>query len=82
MKQTIQHTAEELKEINQLMKQLRTTEGFYQYFFNLLPKYVTRMEAFNHANDKNFEIFGEYRYTCYQSFMSARYKHNKKKKNK
>lgn len=73
---------EQLHEDLQLMRQLRTPIGFYKYFFSLLPKFTTRIDAFNAANDKHLEFFGEYRYASYKSFASCRFKINQRKKKK
>lgn len=61
---------------NQLMRQLATSTGFYEYYFKQLKHHRTNIECFNSVNEAYFEIFGEYRYSDYRSFMTT----NSKKK--
>lgn len=42
--------------------------GFFQYYFDMLPGFRTKYECFNHVNEQYFDLFGEYRYTDYNSF--------------
>lgn len=60
----------------EIIRQIATPVGFYSYFFSLLPtkefKDKTRFEVFNYVNDLHFELFGEYKYSSYQSFLNAR----------
>lgn len=53
---------------NQLMRELGTNEGFFKHYFENLPKHRTQIECFNMINDQYFEFFGEFRYSCYNSF--------------
>lgn len=70
-----------LRNENRLLKQLGTREGFYQYYFEQLPKHRTNVECFNHCNDKHFDLFGEYKYESYNSFRKlVTYYHNKRNK--
>ena len=65
---------------NQLFKTLggKSPDGFYIYYFNELPFHRNQNECFNHVNNLYLELFGEYRYSSYDSF---RRKYNKEIKN-
>ncbi|RZJ33733.1 MAG: hypothetical protein EOO51_12640 [Flavobacterium sp.] len=72
---------EKLEKQNQLMRQLSTRDGFYAKYFEEIPKAKTNEEAFNTLNDLYFELFGEYRYSDFDSFKTVtnrNYKKNKK----
>jgi hypothetical protein len=66
-----------LKKENELLKKLATNSGFYTYYFEMLPKCKTFTEAFNMANDKYHELFGQYKYSSYNSFQNAMKKKSK-----
>jgi hypothetical protein len=66
-----------LKKENELLKKLATTTGFYTYYFEMLPKCKTFTEAFNMANDEYYELFGQYKYSSYNSFQNAMKKKSK-----
>lgn len=53
---------------NRLLRTLGTREGFFQYYFEQLPKHRTQVECFNFVNEKHFDLFGEWRYETYNSF--------------
>lgn len=53
---------------NEMMKQLSTKSGFCDYYFQLLPKVKTTKKAFSKVNKMYFDLFGEYRYTNFESF--------------
>ena len=72
---------EELQYENKLLKKLATTQGFFQYYFEQLPKHRTMPECFNAVNDKYFDLFGEYRFESYYSFRESLAYHRKKRKN-
>lgn len=62
----------------EIIRQIATAQGFYTYFFSLLSserfRSSTRLEVFNYVNELYFELFGEYRYSSYHSFLTARRK--------
>lgn len=66
--QLLQQLAE-LENQNNLMRQLATPKGFYDYWFKNLPKFRTRNECFLYVNDLFYDFFGEYRYSTYNSFQ-------------
>ena len=43
-------------------------KGFFQRYFNLLPKARTNVEAFNLVNEEYFTLFSEHKYSSYNSF--------------
>lgn len=57
-----------VREENQMMKTLGTNQGFFRYYFEQLKHHRTQIECFNMVNDRYFDFFGEYRYSCYNSF--------------
>lgn len=57
-----------LKENSKLLRELITTRGFINYYYNNLSKFETRKEAFEFCNDKYYEITGVYRFASIQSF--------------
>jgi hypothetical protein len=65
-----------------LMRQLGTTQGFIQAWFDKLKVTKTNEEAFDELNELYFKLYGTYRYSCYRSFRSAREYYFKKTKNK
>lgn len=60
-----------LQQENKLLRQLGTRTGFFQYYFDQLPKHRTQIECFNHVNDCHFDLFGEYKYESYHSFRRS-----------
>lgn len=68
------------QEENRLLKMLGTRQGFFQYYFEELPKHKTNMEAFTSANEKFFELFDEYRYESYNSFRGQLNSYHKNRK--
>ena len=71
---------EKLKKENELMRLLGSKEGFFKYYFNLLPKHTTRNECFNMVNESFYNLFGFYKYTSFYSFSNQYLKYRKKKK--
>ncbi|QQU04021.1 hypothetical protein [Myroides odoratus] len=64
----IQAENERLKKENELMKQIASTEGFYDYYFKQISYYRNRREAFKYVNDLYKKYFGCHRYSDYDSF--------------
>lgn len=67
----LQRKVSELQQENELMRQLGTTNGFFQAYFNMLKLARTNEEAFQSVNEQYFVFFGEYRYADHISFKSA-----------
>ncbi len=63
---------EKLQKQNEIMKQLATREGFYNYYFKTCKDAISNLDAFNKANDLYFELFKEYRYTDFNSFKRSK----------
>lgn len=53
---------------NNYMHQLGKSNGFLQVYLNSLGQFPTQIETFNHLNDLYFELWGEYRFSDYNSF--------------
>jgi len=71
----------EVKELQREIKLLRllgTRQGFFQYYFEELPRHRTNVECFIEINEKHFDLFGEYRYETYDSFRKQINHYNKK----
>jgi hypothetical protein len=69
-----------LKKEIRLMRQLATRQGFFQYYFEELPRHRTNVECFHTVNDKYCDLFGEWRYESYDSFRKQANHYNKNKK--
>jgi hypothetical protein len=80
MTATNQDQIQELQSTIKILKKLGTAEGFYQYFFEQLPKHRTNLECFNHVNDLHLDLFGEYRYSSWHSFRQTKHYLNLSKK--
>ncbi|MFD0701755.1 hypothetical protein [Myroides pelagicus] len=70
---TQQHLAaqveiERLRKENEVMKQIASTDGFYDYYFKNITKYPSRIDAFNYVNELYEKYFGCKRYKNYWSF--------------
>ena len=72
------HIEKQLNEMRQqveLMRSLATRSGFFKQYFKELarkeqgkPVHRTNYECFNHLNTVYFDLFGEYKYSTYNSF--------------
>ena len=71
------HEIEKLQEKLQLMIQLSTREGFYKFYFSKLNEYETNVKCFNEINEIYRSIFGEYRYSDFNSFRKFTNFHKK-----
>lgn len=61
----------------ELMRKLRTFDGFHSYFFSQIDKFKNRKECFDYCNQLFFDLFGEYRYSEYVYFRKAISKNRK-----
>ena len=68
----------ELNHKNNMYAKLGNTQKFFEYYVTELPKNRTNVAAFHVVNDLYFDLFGEYRYSSYDSFrrVYARYLKN------
>lgn len=64
---------------NELMRGLSTRKGFYNEFFKELKTASSNKEAFDNVNERYYNLFGQYRYSDYNSFkvMTNRYSNKK-----
>lgn len=67
---------EKLTKKLQLMQQLATTNGFYQFYFSQINKYPSNEACFEAVNNLYLELFNQERYRSYDSFRVI---HNRKK---
>lgn len=72
----VQAENERLKKENELMKQIASTEGFYDFYFKSITKYSSRIDAFNYVNGLYEKYFGSKRYKNYWSFKNVLNKRN------
>lgn len=68
-----------LEKENELMKKLSTTTGFYGEYFKELKTAKSNKSAFDNINEIYHELFGEYRYSDWNSFKKMTNYFNKKK---
>lgn len=64
----IQAENEKLRKENELMRQIASTDGFYDYYFKQIINFKTRREAFVYVNNLYKGFFGCLRYSDYDSF--------------
>jgi hypothetical protein len=70
---TVNKSYEELLLEVKIMRKLATKQGFFKYYFEQLKyqdKYKSNKEAFEAVNDLYFSLFGQYRYSSWQSFAN------------
>lgn len=74
----IQLQIKEMRIKVELMRSLATRSGFFKHYFkelgrkeNNTPVHRTNVECFNHVNDTYFELFGEEKYSNYNSFRRS-----------
>lgn len=56
---------------NAIMCKIATKKGFFEYYFELLPKFKTFHECFEYVNDLYKSLFGEYKYNSFHHFKTA-----------
>ncbi|MCB0448466.1 MAG: hypothetical protein KDD03_13345, partial [Gelidibacter sp.] len=60
-----------VQEIVQKANDLNTTVGFVKEYFNQLPHYVSRINAFNAVSVMYYNYFGHFRYNSFQDFQKT-----------
>lgn len=73
LQQELQKEIQILEAENERMKKLSTRIGFFEQFFLNLPFYECAIACFNFINDEYHSLFGQYRYSDYESFKQAKY---------
>ena len=68
-----------LEKENEAMRKLSTRKGFYNEYFNQLKLCKTNIEAFNVVNERYHVLFGQYRYSDWNSFKKMTNYYNQKK---
>jgi len=61
------------------IKRLGNRRGYFELFLENLPKFGTQKKAFYWLEDCYQGIFGEYRFTSFESFRVAFYRYLKSK---
>lgn len=61
---------EKLRKENEIMRQIASTDGFYEFYFQQISKYKSRIDAFNYVNELYSNYFGVKRYSNYCSFKN------------
>lgn len=61
------------------MRKLSTRKGFYEQYFKELKTARTNTEAFNNINERYHSLFGNYRYSDWNSFKKMTNYYNNKK---
>ena len=70
----------QIAEEHALMKILGTNSGFFKYYFDMLPKFKSQTQCFNAVNLLYYKLWGEYRYSDYNSFRKQMTNYLKSKK--
>jgi len=60
------------------IKNLFITRNFYIRFYQLLPEYKTKKEAYEAVEDEYYELYGQFKYSNYNTFIKSRDYHFKK----
>jgi len=68
-----------LEKENIEMRKLSTRKGFYNEFFNELKTASSNKEAFNTVNERYHTLFGQYRYSDFNTFKRMSNYYNNKK---
>lgn len=78
----------EFKPINELTHtekidiaiKLKDTNSFFKSYFNFLPYFKTYKECFEYLNEIHLDIFGNEKYSSYNSFQTCMYRDHKNKR--
>ncbi len=65
---------------NEQMRELSTRKGFYAAYFVALKTAKSNKEAFDNVNETYHELFGNYRYSDWNSFKKMTNYYNNQKK--
>lgn len=68
---SLEQEIKRLKEENAIIHKIATHKGFFEYYFELLPKFKTFHECFEYVNNLYQNFFGEYKYNSFQHFKTA-----------
>jgi hypothetical protein len=53
---------------------LKSTASFFRQYFEYLPKFETQKACFIFLNDIYFDVYGEDKYSGFQSFRNVMYR--------
>lgn len=68
---------EKLRRENELMKQIGTRKGFFDYYFKQLPLAAKNIDAFETTNNLYFDLFGRFMYPNHEAFRVALHRYYK-----
>lgn len=68
---SLEQEIKRLQSENVIMCKIATHKGFFDYFFELLPKFKTLYECFEYVNNLYQNFFGEYKYNSFQQFRNS-----------
>lgn len=76
----LQKEIEQLRLENQIIKEIATPSGFFNFYFKQLKeeRFESNTACFNHVNELYNSFFGEYKYSDYNSFRNIKNKMLKK----
>lgn len=76
----LQEEIEKLRWENQVIKEIATPSGFFNFYFKKLKekKFESNIACFNYVNDLYNDFFGTYKYVDYNSFRNVKNKMLKK----
>lgn len=66
-----EHELKQLKNKYELLRKIITPKGFYETWFQSLPNYDGREEAFHALNESYYNLVGEYKYASYNAFLNV-----------
>ncbi|WP_281225379.1 hypothetical protein [Flavobacterium aquiphilum] len=69
---------EQLEKKIELMRKLSTTTGFYLHYFSELKNHKSNKQCFDGVNELYHSLFGEYRYSDFNSFKVTSNYYSKK----
>lgn len=63
---------EKLRQQYEVARKIVTPEGFYQMWFESLPKFKSGAKAFEHLNELHYKIVrpAKYKYSSYTTFLN------------
>lgn len=76
----LQKEIEQLRLENQIIKEIATPSGFFNFYFRTLKNenFTTNTACFNYVNELYNSFFGEYKYSDYDTFRKIKNKMLKK----
>lgn len=63
--------------LNEEQKKLRSRKGYFERFFALCPKHKVYRKAYEALEHEYYAVYGENRYSSYQSFRVHKHRYLK-----